>query len=290
MLRLFPKLGSTLNTARTAAPTPSKTATVFASASGRTPQSFLDAAADLGRALAAAGVVCVHGGGKQGCMGALHRATKAAGGVVHCVIHETFVDEELALGADELIITRGDDLSERKRLLFERGQCLISLPGGVGTIDELFDAIAGVHVGLSTLPICLVNTDGYYDGVIAQLERAQTDQLLRKPWRELLTVVDTPEEALQWFLANVGDAPRPTPPALQGFLGGRLSARRLYKLVRNARALVAATPSGAYAFGVATGVWYSALAYYAAPWLLRHVRLWRLSPLSRAALELAPLQ
>ena len=100
----------------------------------------------------------------------------------------------------------------------------------------------------------------------------------------------TPEEALQWFLANVGDAPRPTPPALQGFHGGRLSARRLYKLVRNARALVAATPSGAYAFGVASGVWYSALAYYAAPWLLRHVRLWRLSPLSRAALELAPLQ
>ena len=107
------------------------------------------------------------------------------------------------LGADELIITRGDDLSERKRLLFERGQCLISLPGGVGTIDELFDAIAGVHVGLSTLPICLVNTDGYYDGVIAQLERAQTDQLLRKPWRELLTVVDTPEEALQLSLIHI---------------------------------------------------------------------------------------
>ena len=272
MLRLFPKLGSTLNTARTAAPTPSKTATVFASASGRTPQSFLDAAADLGRALAAAGVVCVHGGGKQGCMGALHRATKAAGGVVHCVIHETFVDEELALGADELIITRGDDLSERKRLLFERGQCLISLPGGVGTIDELFDAIAGVHVGLSTLPICLVNTDGYYDGVIAQLERAQTDQLLRKPWRELCTVVATPEEALQWFLANVSDAPREKPPALAG---GRYSLRRLYKVVRNARALAVATPSGAFSIGVATGVGYSVLAYYAAPWLLRYAALLR---------------
>ena len=175
-------------------------------------------------------------------MGALHRATKAAGGVVHCVIHETFVDEELALGADELIITRGDDLSERKRLLFERGQCLISLPGGVGTIDELFDAIAGVHVGLSTLPICLVNTDGYYDGVIAQLERAQTDQLLRPA--ELLTVVDTPEErAVVPRQRRRRAASERQPARLPRRPAG---ARRLYKLCAT-RALVAATPSGAYA-------------------------------------------
>ena len=118
------------------------------SASGRTPQSFLDAAADLGRALAAAGVVCVHGGGKQGCMGALHRATKAAGGVVHCVIHETFVDEELALGADELIITRGDDLSERKTAFGKNAFAEKKLKSYLELVcDGLHDALLQLLIG-----------------------------------------------------------------------------------------------------------------------------------------------
>ena len=86
MLRLFPKLGGA-SAWRTAAPTPVEGGDRLRVGVGP-PQAFLDAAADLGRALAAAGVVCVHGGGKQGCMGALHRATKAAGGVVVDLVRE----------------------------------------------------------------------------------------------------------------------------------------------------------------------------------------------------------
>lgn len=190
-------------------PPPPIRACVFASASPDTPEKYMLAAAALGRALATANAVCVNGGGKFGCMGALNEALKAAGGRVCGVIHEKWVDGEAAEGLDEMLVASGDDLSERKRLLLDGASCLIALPGGVGTLDELLHTVAGVHTRIAApLPICVVNTDGYYDGLILQLQRAEDEGLLRMRYTQLLHVEDTPEAAVAWCVG----ASAPVPP------------------------------------------------------------------------------
>jgi uncharacterized protein (TIGR00730 family) len=92
----------------------------------------------------------------------------------------------------EMVVVEGEDLQERKRKMMDGADCLISLPGGVGTLDELFEAIANVHCGLSRLPICIVNVDGYYEGMMLQLERAKADGLLTS-YTDLFHVATTPE-------------------------------------------------------------------------------------------------
>jgi len=158
------------------------TFTCFASAAPRTPQAYMAAAAELGTCLARHDLRCCNGGGATGCMGALNEAVKSAGGRSLGVIHKQWIGEEEASGLDKLIVVDGTDLSERKRLLLEAADALICLPGGVGTLDELFQAVAGVATGLSTLPVVLINTDGYYDGTLLQLRRAEEEGLLRVPY------------------------------------------------------------------------------------------------------------
>jgi len=125
-------------------------ALVFASASRNTPASYLEAAKELGRCLAAGGHLCINGGGNAGCMGGLNESAKEAGGRVRGIIHKTFIGEEKASGLTELIVVGGSDLVERKRRLFEGAECIIALPGGVGTLDELFMAVALVATKLRT--------------------------------------------------------------------------------------------------------------------------------------------
>ncbi len=182
---------------------PTLAITCFASASSKTPRAYVEAAAQLGECLSRAGLVCVNGGGATGCMGALNDAVKANNGRAHGVIHQQWIGEEEAHGLEKMTIVGGNDLQERKRLLLESGDCLIALPGGVGTLDELFEAVAGVAVRLSTLPIVLINTGGYYDGTILQLRRAEEEGLLRCPASQLLHVVKTPAEAVDWCIGAV---------------------------------------------------------------------------------------
>ena len=184
--------------------------TVFASSTSKTLTSYVEAASDLGTRLAKAGLVTVFGGGNAGCMGALSDAVLAAGGSVHGITHAKFVgssgiDMEEASGAGiRLDIVRGDDdLSERKRRLIGAGHCLICLPGGVGTFDELFMAIAMVATNFRRMPIVVVNIDGYYDGTIAQLARAEREGMLRRPAADYVTFVQTPAEAVEWCLSSV---------------------------------------------------------------------------------------
>lgn len=184
-------------------------ATVFASAAPSTAEAYTEAAHDLGTRLAKAGMICVFGGGNAGCMGALCDGSRAAGGAVHGITHEKFVGdsgfdmEQAQADGISLDIIQGDDLSQRKQHLVAAGHCLICLPGGVGTLDELFMCLAMVATKFRDLPIVIVNVDGYYDGTIAQMERAERDGLLRQPSSQLMTVVNTPAEAVEWCLANV---------------------------------------------------------------------------------------
>ena len=142
---------------------------VFASSRESNPR-FTKAALELGNLLAEKGLLCVNGAGQFGCMGALNKACHANGGKIRGIIHKKFVVDfgESALIKD-LIVSDGDDLVERKQLLMDNGDCIIVLPGGIGTFDEFWDAVGARSLGMKGMgqkPICLVNVDGFYDGFI----------------------------------------------------------------------------------------------------------------------------
>ena len=173
---------------------------VYASSSQKTSARFLEEGRALGALIAARGHVLVNGGGRFGGMGALNDACRAAGGAIVCVIHEMFVvDEKEFDGAERMIVAGGDDLGERKRLLVENCDALVVLPGGVGTLDELWDAAALQQLGFkSARPVVLVNVDGYYDPTLQQLERAHAEGLCAKPPRAILHAVPDAAAALDW--------------------------------------------------------------------------------------------
>eukprot|EP00960_Hanusia_phi_P039650 753969-Hanusia_phi.AAC.1 len=133
------------------------------------------------RLLAERGHICVNGGGKTGCMGALNDGCIHAGGTTIGVIHEMFVvDGEEHTGLTQMIIARGECLAERKKLLVEGADCVIALPGGVGTWDELWEVVAEVSLGFKNIPIVVINTNGFYDSFKAMMAKATEDKLIYK--------------------------------------------------------------------------------------------------------------
>ena len=121
---------------------------VFGASSNKTPQKYLDLAYELGQAIGKAGHNAVTGGGSFGCMRQSQDGCIDAGGKVTFVVHQSFVDggsspalDEKNDGIAEVICCKGDDLTERKRLLMDKSDGLIVCPGGVGTFDEVWDAV-----------------------------------------------------------------------------------------------------------------------------------------------------
>ncbi|KAL1530280.1 hypothetical protein AB1Y20_001192 [Prymnesium parvum] len=191
---------------------------VYGSSSKKTPAAYLEAASVLGTELASRGHTCINGGGAHGVMGALNRACKAVGGRVVGVCHEMFVDGDITemFRGFELVVTRGGDLTERKAALVAHSDCFIALPGGPGTWDELWEVACARQLGIARSgPICLLNTDGYYDGFVQQIERAYVDQILHKPPREFIHVVEDPIDAVDWCEAHVKDGTRMPSPVPQ---------------------------------------------------------------------------
>jgi len=191
--------------------------TVFASSTPQTSPKFAAASEDFGRLLAQAGGVAIFGGGNAGCMGAFYDGARKAGGRVRGITHRMFVkpggsslSEENAVELESLEIIEGRDLTMRKRRLLDAADCLVALPGGVGTFDELWMAIAELGVGCSELPVLVLNVDGYYDGSIMQLKRAGDEGMLRQPWNAYIEIVDTPAAAVKWCMQQ---KTRPKVPA-----------------------------------------------------------------------------
>lgn len=181
---------------------------VFGSSSPRTPQIFLDAAFELGQLIASHGHICVNGGGMYGCMGALSRGARSKNGKIIGVIHELFaVDCQEDVLIEHLIVSKGTDLNERKQLLFDNGDIFFVVPGGVGTLDELYDFLCAKSLKMKNLEgkhICVVNTNGFFDGTYAQMLRAEREELLYSNVEKYFHVVRTPLEAMQWCEQHVG--------------------------------------------------------------------------------------
>ena len=151
---------------------------VFAgAASGRSPR-FIEVAATFGAQLAAAGVQIVYGGARIGLMGALADAALAAGGAVTGVIPRALVDAEIAhAGLTDLRVV--GSLHERKAIMVELADAFVALPGGTGTLDELFEAWTWQQLGLHHKPVVLLNVDGYWDRLCAALEHMRRAGFIR---------------------------------------------------------------------------------------------------------------
>ena len=127
---------------------------------------YIETAAMVGRSLAERGISVVYGGGRLGLMGAVADAALLAGGEVIGVIPEALRDAEVAhLGCTQLHIVAG--MHERKRLFTDLCDGFITLPGGVGTMDELWEAISWAQLGYHQKPVGLLNVAGFYDQLIA---------------------------------------------------------------------------------------------------------------------------
>jgi uncharacterized protein (TIGR00730 family) len=166
-----------------------------ASADGVDP-AYRAEAEKLGQALAEQGVGLIYGGAKVGLMQAVAEATLAAGGKVVGVIPEVLVDLEVAHdGLTELHVT--STMHTRKALMGERADAFIVLPGGFGTFEELFEVLAWQTLKLHDKPIVLLNTLGFYDGMLAFLDHCVEQGMLKARNRGILLVAGTVDEALQ---------------------------------------------------------------------------------------------
>lgn len=173
-----------------------QTVCVYCASSDRTPLVYLDAAASLGRALAQAGIGVVYGGSSLGSMGRMAAAALDAGGKVTGILPR-FMDE-LEWGNRALTELRiVDDMHERKRLMLELSDAVIALPGGCGTLEELFEAITWKRLGLYFGPVVLVNVNRFYDPCIELLNRTVDEGFMNAKHREMWSVVPGPEDVVE---------------------------------------------------------------------------------------------
>ncbi len=159
---------------------------------------YAGAAAALGAALAREGVTLVYGGASVGLMGVVADAALAAGGSVVGVIPRILMRKELAHGGlADLVVT--ESMQERKAKMAELSDAFIALPGGIGTLDELFEMWTWAQLGLHAKPCALINTAGYYDPLVAFLYQAVQAGFLRPAVRSMLQVVAEPGPVSEIF-------------------------------------------------------------------------------------------
>jgi uncharacterized protein (TIGR00730 family) len=167
---------------------------VFSGSSTGHRQDYHRAAEDFGRLLAATGRRLIYGGGAIGLMGVMADAVLAAGGKVVGVIPEFLSLKEVRHdGLTELHVV--PSMHVRKALMAERSDAFVALPGGLGTLDELCEILTWSQLGLHGKPVGLLNLLGYFDPLLAQIDRAIADGFCRPEHRELF-VVDIDPAAL----------------------------------------------------------------------------------------------
>jgi len=172
-----------------------KRVTVFCGSSPGARPEYLDAAMHFGHVLATRKIGLVYGGSRVGTMGALARATLDAGGEVFGVIPTVLIERELAFdGLSELKIV--ETIHDRKGLMLELGDAVVALPGGLGTLEEFFEAVSWAQLGLHRKPFGLLNVCGYYDRLIEFLDHAVDQGFLKPEHHRMLVVDDAPEGLL----------------------------------------------------------------------------------------------
>jgi uncharacterized protein (TIGR00730 family) len=164
-------------------------------ASGPTHPELLALAAELGEAIAERGWTLVWGGGNVSAMGALATAARARGGWTVGVIPKMLVRREVAdTDADELIVT--DTMRERKQIMEDRADAFIALPGGIGTLEELFEAWTSGYLGMHSKPVVMLDPGGHFDGLRAWLHTLVDSGYVSQVALDRLVIVDEVDAAL----------------------------------------------------------------------------------------------
>ncbi|GAA1588881.1 TIGR00730 family Rossman fold protein [Actinoplanes couchii] len=188
---------------------------VFCASSTTLEQRWLDLATETGRVLAERGHTLVSGGGRVGMMGTVTEGARAAGGHTLGIIPQCLVDLEVADEASgELVIT--GDMADRKTVMIDRSDAFITLPGGLGTLDELFEVWTTATLDVHRKPLILLDPDGFYDGLVTWLGTLVDQKFVRPAAMDLLLVARTVPEAVNLIETTLAAGPRSPSGAASG--------------------------------------------------------------------------
>jgi uncharacterized protein (TIGR00730 family) len=168
---------------------------VYCASSNKVRASFIAAAERLGELMAAQGKRLVYGDGGIGLMAAVARGALNAGGEVVGVIPQFMVDQGWNNpDSTKTIVTQ--TMHERKATICEISDAMVALPGGIGTFEELLECLTWKQLGLHHNPVVILNTDGYYDKLLACIDQMVEEQMMRPIHKDMYVVVSEPEEVL----------------------------------------------------------------------------------------------
>lgn len=172
-----------------------RTVVVYCASSSKIDACYVAAAEELGRLLAESGVRCCNGAGGIGLMGALSNSALQHGGEVVGVIPRFMCEmgwQHTSLTQLEVV----ESMHDRKRRMMELADAAVALPGGVGTLEELFEVITWKQLGLFLKPIVIVNVNGFFTPLLRYLDSLIEAQFMREEHRKIWTVVDSPSQVL----------------------------------------------------------------------------------------------
>lgn len=174
---------------------------VFSASSTKVDKAYFEAADDLGRLMAEKGIGLVNGAGRIGLMRACADGVLNAGGKVTGVIPQFMVEQGWQYdGLSEMIVT--ETMHERKQKMSEISDAVIALPGGCGTLEELLEVITWKQLGLYMKPVVILNINGFYDPLLAMLQKAIDENFMREQHSSIWKVAQTPKEAIEQVLST----------------------------------------------------------------------------------------
>lgn len=169
---------------------------VFCGSSAGNEPVYREAAQDLAFRMVKKDIRLIYGGGNIGLMGTMADTVLATGGEAYGVIPAFLKEKEVAhSGLSQLYVV--DTMHTRKYKIFDLCDAIIALPGGFGTLDELFEMITWAQLGLHQFPIGILNTRGYYDHLILQIDHMVKEGFLKPVFRSMLIIEEAPEQLLQ---------------------------------------------------------------------------------------------
>lgn len=178
-----------------------KSIAVYCASSNKVRASFVEAAETLGTIFASHGIRLIYGDGGIGLMAAVAKGVLDAGGEAIGVIPRFMVEQGWNNPrSTETIVT--ETMHERKALICEISDAMVALPGGIGTFEELLECLTWKQLGLHSNPVVILNTDGYYDRLLACIDLMVEEQMMRPIHKDMYVVVSTPEEVLPAILGG----------------------------------------------------------------------------------------
>lgn len=177
---------------------------VFCSSSSKIDEVYKKAAEELGKLIGKDRHTLIYGGSRLGLMGILSKSVQENGGKVIGIIPEHL--QKLAEGENEII--RAKNMHHRKEIMELKSDAFISLPGGIGTIDETFEILVGIHLKIHNKPISIINTNNYYDDLIKQLNKIDKEGFGKpdfdiQDFKKLFHIAQTPKEALDYVVKQI---------------------------------------------------------------------------------------